>query len=271
MGGEQTHAQRRFAHAPASVDARPQRKAQIRGRGRAPQLAGVDQRGHADVLALGHYFQALRDKGAVEPMQRGDIGHRAQRHQIEQRKQRAIAGRAGVVYLVQLAPHRDGQQEGHANRRQMAMRRADLAFIEPVWVHHRHGTRQLMRAFVVIDHDHLHPGIRRHGQRIMRHGAAIDRDDQLRAFLPQPHQSLAAGAIALQQAVGDVVAGIMAAQADQADQQRGAGGAIDVVIAIDRHRLALDDGLSDAAGGHIHILKMRGVGQELTQGGAALT
>ena len=87
LGGQQPHAQRRFADPAAGIDPGAERKAEVAAGGRAGQPAGIDQRGHADVFAPGHDLEPLRDKGAVEPVQRGDIGDRAQRDQIEQGEQ----------------------------------------------------------------------------------------------------------------------------------------------------------------------------------------
>jgi hypothetical protein len=139
------------------------------------------------------------------------------------------------------------------------------AFIQPVGVDQRQGGGQLCAAFVVIDHHHIHPRRACLGQRLMRHGAAIHRHDQAGAALRQPHQCLAAGAIAFQQPIGDIVIGPVAQRADQPDQQRRAGGAVHVIIAIDGDRLGALDGIGQPVRGAVHIGKHRRIGQEGAQ------
>ena len=60
------------------------------------------------------------------------------------------------------------------------------------------------RAFVMIDHHHVHARNARHVERLERLRAAIDRHDQLRAFFRQPDQRRARWSVSLHQAVWDI-------------------------------------------------------------------
>ena len=52
----------------------------------------------------------------------------------------AVVGETAAA--AQLAEQRDAEQEGHADRGDMAVRGADLAFVEPVGVDHGMGDRE---------------------------------------------------------------------------------------------------------------------------------
>jgi len=108
------------------------------------------------------------------------------------------------------------------------------------------------------------------GQSIKGHRATVDRHHQAGALLAQPDQRLARGAIALKQAVRDVMPRFMPQHPQQADQQGRAGCAIDVVIAVDRDLFLAFDRIGEARGGHVHVAEDGWVGQEIAQGGAAV-
>ena len=75
------------ADAAAGIDARPQEKAEMPGLGGTGKPRHVHQRGEPRAFAAAHRQQALCHEGAVEPLEPGDVGHRAQRDQIEQRQE----------------------------------------------------------------------------------------------------------------------------------------------------------------------------------------
>ena len=78
---------------------------------------------------------------------------------------RADRARAGTVVpagAAQLAVERDGEQEGHAHRGEIA---EAVALVEAVGIDDGAGARQRGLADMVIDHDHVEPGFGRRGQR----------------------------------------------------------------------------------------------------------
>ncbi len=109
------------------------------------------------------------------------------------------------------------------------------------------------------------PASRGSGKRLEGHRAAIDRDDQARSLGAEPHQRLAARPVSLEQAIGDIVPGLEAQIAQQADQQRGAGRAVDVVIAEDRHPLLRQHRLGQPVRCNVHVAEDRRIGEKLAQ------
>lgn len=104
----------------------------------------------------------------------------------------------------------------------------------------------------------------------MRHGSAIDRDDQLATLAAQPDERLARRPIPFEQAIGDIGLALDTQAAQQAQEQRGTGRPVDVVIAIDRDALARDDRIGKPACGKVHVTEDRGIGQEIAQRGPTM-
>ena len=203
-------------------------------------------------------------------MERGDVRDRAERHQIEQGEQVGLGAASEEAALAQ-HPHRGHrQQECDAHGGEMAMRGGQRALIQPVGVDQREGAGEHWRALVMIDHDHVDPGGMGHLQRLVRHRPAIDGDDQPGALPGDPHQRLARGAVAFQQAIGNVVLRLAAQRAQQPDQQRRAGRAIHVIVAIDGDRLGAEHRVGQPFGGAVHVVKSGRVGQEGAQGRVAV-
>ena len=198
-------------------------------------------------------------------MQRRNIGHSAQRDQIEQSEQVWFLPVRKEAALAQISDNRDRQQEGDANRGQMAMSGGLLDFVEPVRIDQRHGLGQLGRAFVMIDHDNIDPGSARHIERFERHRPAIDRDDQAGALFGQPDQRFTRGAIAFEQAVGDVIVCLVPQFAQQPDQQRRAGRSINVIVAVDGDGFVGQYRLDHTLSRYIHVLEQRRIGQKSPQ------
>src|SRR3546814_4455592 len=81
---QQTDAKVGFADASTRIDAWPQGEAEIGANRRPLETGGLDQCSHADIAALSHDLQTLRDKGTVQSATRGDVGNRAECNQIQQ-------------------------------------------------------------------------------------------------------------------------------------------------------------------------------------------
>ncbi len=241
VGGEQADAEIGLADAAAGVDPRPEREAEIGAARIAGQPRCLDQRRQPDVAPGRHHLEPLRDEGAVEPLELRDIGDGAECHDVEQIEQLRLGAPAREpAARAQGADQRGAEQEGDADRGEMAMRGA-LALVEPVGVDDRMGDGKRGRAFVVIDDDHVEPGVARRLQGLERQRAAIDGDDQPRAALGEPDQRIGGRAIAFEQPVGDIIARRQPEIAQQPDQQRRRRRPVDVIVAEDRHRLLRDD------------------------------
>ena len=258
----QAHAQIRLAHPATGIDAGAKGKAEVRADGRALQPARIDQRRQADILAAGEDLEALRDKGAVEAAQLGDIGDRAERHNIEQLEQFRFGAIFEIALVAQCPDQRRTEQKGHADGGEMAMFGPRIAFVEPVGVDQRDRFRQLGGAFVMVDHDHLDPGSVGHVERLEGHRAAVDGDHQIAALPAQLDQGLSRRAIALHQPVGNIIAGLQTQIPEQADHQRRAGRAVDIIIAEDRHLFLFPDRVAQPIRCRIHVTKDGRIGHE---------
>ena len=123
----------------------------------------------------------------------------------------------------------------------------------PVRIDHGTGARQLLVGLVVIDDDDVAAELAGARQRLAAGGAAVDGDDELRAVLDEPLDGGGVGTVALEQPVGDVDARLEAVMREEAAHQRGGRGAVDVVVAEDRHRLPLLDRIGEARCGSVHV------------------
>ena len=203
-------------------------------------------------------------------MQSGDIGNRAERNEVEQGEKVRFLARREIIPAAQFANQRDGKQEGDPDRSQMPVRRTFIAFVEAVGIDQRCRDRKIGRTFVMVDNDHVHASLARGGKCVMGHRTAIHGHDEAAALFGNAHQRLSAGAVAFQQAVGDIMRSVDAEIAQQADQQRGTRRAVDVVVAIDGDRFAADDSLGDSLRSLVHVAEHRRIRQESAQSRVAL-
>ena len=123
---------------------------------------------------------------------------------------------------------------------------------------------------MVIDHQHIGAAVAGVGNRFFAGGAAVQRDDEAGAGVDQLVHGAAIGAIALEDAVGNVHLRIEAEMAQEAQHQRAGTSAVDVVIAEQRHFLPGDDGVSQPVGQGIHIGQGRGIGHQGPDGGVEI-
>ena len=91
----------------------------------------------------GHHLQALRHEGAVEAAQLGDVGDGAERDEIEQVDQlRLLAACEDSRAPRKVAEQRRAEQEGDADRGEMAVRGALVALVEPVGIDQREAVAE---------------------------------------------------------------------------------------------------------------------------------
>ena len=209
----------------------PSAKPRSRAGRRLHQPRRLGQRDQPDVAPLGHHLEALGDEGAVERLQPRNVGDRAERDDVEQVDELRLGPLGEIAAPAQLAQQRHSQQERHADRRDMAVRRADFALVEPVGIDHRVRDGKAGGALVMVADDDVEAGIGRLLERIERLRAAIDGDRQARAAPLQLDQRRARRAIALHQPVGDVDHRLDAQAAQQDRQQRRRGRPIDIIVA----------------------------------------
>ena len=101
-----------------------------------------------------------------------------------------------------------------------------------------------------------------------RRDPAVGGDQEASAALGQPVDRLAAEAVAVLDAPGDKPVALGASVAQGADEDRGGGGAVDVVVAVDRDRLLRGDRTPDRRNRGVHSRELGRIvalvgGQEL--------
>ena len=136
----------------------------------------------------------------------------------------------------------------------------------PVGVDERERVGQVFRRLVVVEDDDVEAEPLRLGDRLVADGAAIDGDDEARAARGEGGHRLAVGAVALDDAIGNVDRGRAAAGFEIFAQQRRARRAVDVVVAEDRDALAALDGALEARRRRLHVAQREGIGHQLAQG-----
>ncbi|KAH2808295.1 hypothetical protein KXV85_006041, partial [Aspergillus fumigatus] len=139
--------------------------------------------------------------------------------------------------------------------------------VRPVRVHQRVALGQLFAALVMVDDDDGHPELPGFRQRLDAGGAAIDRYQQRGALACQHAHRFSVGAVALEQAIGDVDQRIEPAMPQVPGEQRRRRRAVDVIVAEDRDLLALHGRIGDAFGGGLHLRHRERVREELADGG----
>ena len=221
-----------------------------------PRDAG--ERGKAGILLLADRQQALHHEGAVDAVQRHDVADRGQRDQVEIAEQ--VGRRPAGAAFAQFPGHLDQRQEGHAGGAKMAL---PGEIVLAVGIDDGNGVRQRAADLMMVEHDDVGAGRLRRVDRGRAVGAAVDGDDQRGAAADQLAHRLGIGAVAFEDAVGDVDFGRHAEMREEALEQRRRGRAVDVVVAEDRHALAPHDRVGDARGGLDHVGQRGRVGQQV--------
>ena len=184
---------------------------------------------------------------AVGSGERHDVRDGPQRHQIELLAQVGLGLPLEPARLPQPPAQRQQQVERHSHRGQLATRKRASWLVR---IQDGNCPRQALgrlRRRVVVDHHHVEPEPRRRIDLRHRGHAAIGADDQPGAAVRQPAHRLMVQAVPFDHPVGHVEldggrrrgprrAGGELAQ--HGDQERRAGDAIDVVVAVHADRLA---------------------------------
>ncbi len=240
-----------IADAARRIDPRPQQEAQRIRIGLPLEARDIGQGREPGVLAPRHDLQPLRDIGAVQALERHHVADGGERHQLQPLQHVGLGARLAIeAQLAQAPVHRRDEDHGDAGGAEMALAR-DIVL--PVGIDHREGLRQRGRGLVVIHDDGGHAQLRRAGQRVMGHDAAVERDQKLRALSFQRRHRLLAGTIALSQAVGDMDGTVAANAAQEQLQHGGRRHAVHVIVADHADLLGPHHGLGKARGPLLHV------------------
>ncbi len=180
----------------------PEQEAEVPALRRPGQARGIHQGGQADMLAPAHREQALLNEGAIEPLERHHVGHRAERHQIERVEQvRLGTQHMPEAALAQLAVDRDHRHEHEAAGREL-IEAGEIVL--PVRVDQSVGRRKLLVDLMMVDDHHVEAELAGFYERRDAGGAAIDGHQQTCAFLGKRLHGLGVRPVALENPVRDV-------------------------------------------------------------------
>ena len=113
--------------------------------------------------------------------------------------------------------------------------------------------RQLWRRLMMVDDDNIEPHLIRRRDFARVRNAAIHRDDQIYAALLEQLQAFDIQAVPLFDPVRNMVDRLRADLAQERNQHRRAGSAVDVVITPDADLLSVLDCVDDPPHGRFHI------------------
>ena len=181
--------------------------------------------------------QSLRDEDAIVEIQRHDIGHGAECHEIEQVGRIGLRSGGKQAVVPQPAGQRGHHVESDADAGQR-LRCEPLA--GKVRIHDRRGIRQRRPGQVVIRDQHLDaeaPGLR---DSFERRDPVVDGDDQLRSQLCGNPHDLRREPVAELEPVRHEELRIRETEAPQlADDDRGAGRAVRIEVTDHEDRSAI--------------------------------
>ena len=182
-----------LAHAPGGVDARREHEADSRGGQMAVGHAGLrEQPLKADVVCVLHAAQPLGDENAVFAHNGHDVRDRAERYKVG----------VAVEHRVRVARKRTDQLERDAHARETVER---VGIPRLLAVDDRFGLGQVVVALVVVGDNDLHAKLPRERDLLVRRDARIHRDHQARAPAIKLLHRLPRQAVALAQAVRDII------------------------------------------------------------------
>ena len=264
LGGQQARTQAGLADPAAGVDARPEDEAQVIDPRRLLQPGHVAERPEPHVAALLHHRKPLAHEGAIDAGERHHVADGAERHQVEPLQEVGLRPLAIPARLAQAPVEPDDEEEGHAHGGELAVR---AVVVQPVGVDHGARLRQPRLAQVVVDHDHVEPGLGGVVERVEGADPAIDGDHDGHVLRREDAHGGAVRAVALAQAVGDVDRGRLGDGLEEAAEQRGRGGAVDIVVAEDGDRLSRLDRAGEPRDGRLHVAQVERVGQQAAERG----
>jgi len=126
------------------------------------------------------------------------------------------------------------------------------------------GRGQRAADLVVVEHDDIGSGLVGRGDRRRAVGATVDGDDELRAARGEVAHRVGIGAVAFEDAVGDVDLGFDAVVGEKTLEQCRRRGAVDVVVAEDGDPLAPPHRFRDTRRRASHVGQAGGIWQQVT-------
>ncbi|MNY03083.1 hypothetical protein D3C86_1356840 [compost metagenome] len=240
LGEEELEADLGMVHAAGGVDARPDPKADVArvDGGQAVDVGDLGQRLDAGAGLGRDQVKAAPDERAVDAGQGGHVRDGADGDQVQEVRD-SVAGRGDLL---------EGRGEGVGDADPGEARHLGRAAAE-ARVDDGVGLGQHLGRGVVVGDDDLHAQGLGELDLLDRGDAVVHRDDQLEAPVGEVLEGVAVHAVAVFEAVGQEVLDVVAGARQVAEEQRGAGDPVGVVVAVDDDGLAGFEGAREAAGG----------------------
>ena len=206
-------------------------------------LGDVHQRGQPERRRIGQTLQPMTHQHAVLIDQRHDVGHGAQGGQPDGLHEKILHSRGDPLGPGGLLAERPGQFHRHARAAQTAER---ILAARQSRMNDRRGLGQTKAGLVVVGDDQFDAQFPGEDRLVDAADAAIDGHQQFALVGGQRADGLAVEPVAFVDAMGNVVAHVGAEQFQAEPEDRRAGHAVDVVIAVDEDSLSGGDGGMDA-------------------------
>ncbi len=228
------------------------------GRDRAADTGHPQQGGKTGIVLMPRGDQPLGDIGAIEPLERHHVANRGERHEIEPGKQVERA-RLRMTVLAQEPERRDQHEKHDTGGAQMPLPRQ---VVLAIGIDQGQARRHFVAHLVMVDDNYVDAALARHRQRLKAGRAAVDGHDQSGAAFDQLADRCRIGAVAFEDTVGNVDLRLQAEMGEESRQQRRGRGAVDVIVAEDRHALAAPDGQDQPFAGGFAIGQPIGIGHQ---------
>jgi hypothetical protein len=183
-----------------------------------------------------HALDALGDQDAVVGVEFDDVGHGAERHQVEQVVQLRLGLRIEHAAPAQFRAQRQQHIKHHAHAGQVLAGEAAFGLVR---IDDHARRRQGIARQVVVGDDDVDAAPVRFHHAVDAGDAVVDRDDDVgRLFAAGEFDDFRRQAVAVHHAVGHDVVDVGAHRAQAAQGGGAGGGAIAVVVGDDGHFLA---------------------------------
>ena len=207
----------------------------------APHVARGDPEQRRDAgprAARAHAREPLLDQDAVDLVEAHDVGHRAERDEIEQPAEIGLRARPERALVAQARAQRGEHVEHHPDAGEMARGEAAAGL---VGIDDDRGRRQRRGGQVMIGHEHVEAarGGGRHA--LVARNAVVDRDEQPWRVPGRKRDDLGREPVAELEAVRHDEAHVRAERAQPENADGARGGAVGVVVRDDHDALALRD------------------------------
>jgi hypothetical protein len=207
------------------------------------------------VRPLGQHLQAQLGDDAILAHERHHVGERADRRNLDERRQPVGLARPQAQRLHEL------ERDAHAGQVLVGIRT-----VVPLGIDDRDGIRQIAVGLVVVGDDEIEAQLARASRRVGAADAAVHGDDDLDALGVEPLERGRLQAVAIAEPLGDEMRHLPAEQLERTAQNHGGRDAVDVVITMNGDALAVGQGPQQPLDGAIHVGQPHRIEQVIERG-----